>query len=185
MKNKGKITLITGGVRSGKSEFAESLLENEESVLYIATAKITDHEMEHRAEKHKQRRSASWKTYEGYMDLGEVIKNYKEKNILLDCVTTTITNLMFHKEIDYENITEEELDRILEGIKKQFNNLIISSTHENKNIILVTNEVGYGVVPPYKLGRIFRDFQGIINKFIASLSDEVYLVACGIPLKIK
>ncbi len=95
------------------------------------------------------------------------------------------TNLMFHEEIDYENIKEEQLDEILEGIKKEFYDLIISVKEENKNIILVTNEVGYSIVPAYKLGRIFRDFQGIINKFIASLSDEVYLVICGIPLKIK
>ncbi|EKO1912948.1 bifunctional adenosylcobinamide kinase/adenosylcobinamide-phosphate guanylyltransferase [Clostridium botulinum] len=185
MKEKNKIVLITGGVRSGKSEFAESLLQNEKRVLYIATAKITDKEMEHRVEKHKKRRNSAWKTYEGYKDLGKIIKDYDEKNILLDCVTVMTTNLMFHKEIDYENIKEEDLDRILESIKKEFYDLIISVNEENKNIILVTNEVGYSIVPAYKLGRIFRDFQGIINKFIASLSDEVYLVTCGIPLKIK
>ncbi|MDS1003888.1 bifunctional adenosylcobinamide kinase/adenosylcobinamide-phosphate guanylyltransferase [Clostridium sporogenes] len=183
--NKSKVVLITGGVRSGKSEFAESLLQNEDSVLYIATAKITDKEMERRIEKHKERRNSTWKTYEGYKDLRKIIKNYKEKNILLDCVTVMITNLMFHKEIDYENIKEEELESILESIKKEFYDLILSVREENKNIILVTNEVGYSIVPAYKLGRIFRDFAGSINKFIASLSSDVYLVSCGIPLKIK
>ncbi len=79
MKEKNKIVLITGGVRSGKSEFAESLLQNEESVLYIATAKITDKEMEHRVEKHRERRNSIWKTYEGYKDLGKIIKDYDEK----------------------------------------------------------------------------------------------------------
>ncbi|EPS49909.1 adenosylcobinamide kinase/adenosylcobinamide-phosphate guanylyltransferase [Clostridium botulinum CFSAN002367] len=120
MSNKNKVVLITGGVRSGKSEFAESLLQKEKSVLYIATAKITDKEMEHRVEKHKERRNSEWKTYEGYKDLGKIIKYHNEKNILLDCVTIMTTNLMFHKEIDYENIKEEELDEILEGIKKNF-----------------------------------------------------------------
>ncbi|EPS52309.1 adenosylcobinamide kinase/adenosylcobinamide-phosphate guanylyltransferase [Clostridium botulinum A1 str. CFSAN002368] len=120
MSDKNKVALITGGVRSGKSEFAESLLQNEKSVLYIATAKITDKEMEHRVEKHKERRNSTWKTYEGYKDLGKIIKYYDEKNILLDCVTVMTTNLMFHKEIDYENIKEGELDEILEGIKKNF-----------------------------------------------------------------
>ncbi len=79
MSDKNKVVLITGGVRSGKSEFAESLLQNEKNVLYIATAKITDKEMEHRVEKHKERRNSEWKTYEGYKDLGKIIKYHNEK----------------------------------------------------------------------------------------------------------
>ncbi|GAA0739243.1 bifunctional adenosylcobinamide kinase/adenosylcobinamide-phosphate guanylyltransferase [Clostridium oceanicum] len=183
--NFGKVVLITGGVRSGKSEFAEELLNDKEDVLYIATAKTLDKEMEDRVYIHKKRRKNSWKTYEGYKDLNYKLKEYDEKYILLDCVTNMITNLMFDEKIDYDKAKFEELEDILKNIKNEFYNLIKKVRDSGKTIVFVTNEVGYGVVPEYKLGRIFRDFSGNINKYIASLSDEVFLVSCGIPLKLK
>jgi len=181
----GKITLVTGGSRGGKSKFAESLLRDKDEVLYIATAIVTDSEMEDRIKKHRERRNQKWKTFEGYKDLHKAVEEYKEEYIMLDCVTIMMTNLMFEENRDFDNISEEEVDSLFLYIKQQVEALILRVRELDKNLVLVTNEVGYGLVPEYKLGRIFRDIAGSINQHIGSLSDEVYLVACGIPLKLK
>lgn len=180
-----RITLVTGGSRSGKSSFAENLLKNTDDVLYIATAIVTDEEMRNRIKKHIDSRNSKWTTYEGFFDLDEAIEQYAMDNIMLDCVTIMTTNLMFQKEIDFDNISMEEVDELLENIKIQFAKLILKVRETNKNLVMVTNEVGLGIVPENKLSRVFRDIAGYVNQYIASLSDEVYLVTCGLPLKLK
>ena len=181
----GKIICVTGGSRSGKSEYAEKLLEREEDVLYIATAIVTDDEMRQRIEKHKERRNHSWRTYEGYKDLKEVIAQCEEKVIMLDCITVMVTNLMFEVERDFDNMKRNEVQELQDDIKKQIEHMVLEAIKREKTLVMVTNEVGYGLVPEYKLGRIFRDIAGIINQAIAALSNEVYLVACGLPLRLK
>jgi adenosylcobinamide kinase/adenosylcobinamide-phosphate guanylyltransferase len=181
----GKVILVTGGSRSGKSTFAEELLKDKEDVLYIATAIVTDGEMADRIEKHKERRNTNWGTVEGFKDLDKALAATSSKYILLDCVTVMTTNIMFEKERDFDNITQVEIDSLESEIHKQFDILIEAVKKENKTIVLVTNEVGSGLVPEYKLGRIFRDIAGRVNQKLGALSDEVYLVTCGIPLKIK
>ncbi len=181
-----KIILVTGGSRSGKSTFAENLYKDFDDVIYIATAKITDEEMEHRIARHRKSRNKNWVTYEGFKDLDKALDGISHKKILLDCVTIMVTNLMFEDEnIDFDNITQEYMDDILEKVKKEFKKLIDKAREKNCDLVLVTNEVGMGIVPESKLGRIFRDIAGWVNQYIASLSDEVYLVCCGIDLKIK
>ncbi len=180
-----KITLVTGGSRSGKSSFAENLLKDKDDVLYIATAIITDEEMKDRIKKHIKSRNSKWTTHEGFVDLHKAIEKYSIENIMLDCVTIMTTNLMFKEEINFENISMEEVDALLNDIKAQFEKLILKVKETNKNLIMVTNEVGLGLVPDNKLSRIFRDIAGYVNQYIASLSDEVYLVSCGLPLKLK
>lgn len=180
-----KITLVTGGSRSGKSTFAENLLKNTDDVLYIATAIITDEEMGHRIEKHINSRNSKWTTYEGFYDLDEVIENNDNSNIMLDCVTIMTTNLMFREVTDFDNISMEKTDELLSDIKSQFEKLILKARATNKNLVMVTNEVGSGLVPESKLSRVFRDIAGFVNQYIASLSDEVYLICCGLPLKLK
>lgn len=181
----GKIVLVTGGSRSGKSKFAEEFLGDKKEVLYIATAIVTDKEMGNRIKKHIDRRNKNWTTYEGYKDLDEVMEKSSLNYILLDCVTIMITNLMFSKKRDFDSMSLEEVDDMLVEIQDQFKKLIFKSKELNKTLVMVTNEVGYGLVPEYKLSRIFRDIAGSINQFIAQHSDEVYLVACGLPLKLK
>jgi len=180
-----KIILVTGGSRSGKSTFAENILKDTDDVLYIATAIVTDEEMEDRIKKHRNSRNQKWETYEGYKDLHKVIKESNKSNILLDCVTIMITNLMFEKYTDYDMLSMEQIDRIQSGIKEQFKQLILSAKDNNKTLVMVTNEVGSGLVPEYKLGRIYRDIAGFANQYIAALCDEVYFTACGLPLKLK
>lgn len=180
-----KSILVTGGNRSGKSTFAENLFKKEESVLYIATAIITDEEMKERIQLHKERRSARWKTYEGYKDLDKVITEYNERHILLDCVTVMTTNLMFDKIKDFDSMKREEKDELFEYVKNEFKKLIITAKNLDKTLIMVTNEVGWGLISEYKIGRVFSDIAGLINQYIATQCDDVYLVACGLPLKLK
>ncbi|WP_373898233.1 bifunctional adenosylcobinamide kinase/adenosylcobinamide-phosphate guanylyltransferase [Haloimpatiens sp. FM7315] len=180
-----KTVLVTGGSRSGKSRFAENLLKETDDVLYIATAIVTDKEMEDRITKHRLNRNRKWETYEGFIDLEDVVEKCKHKNIMLDCVTVMITNLMFNKKIDFDNMTMEEVDELLTYIESQFEKFILKSKEKGINLVMVTNEVGSGLVPEYKLSRIFRDIAGLTNQFIAKLCDEVYLISCGLPLKLK
>ncbi|MFD3156276.1 bifunctional adenosylcobinamide kinase/adenosylcobinamide-phosphate guanylyltransferase [Haloimpatiens sp. FM7330] len=180
-----KVVLVTGGCRSGKSTFAENLLKLEDDVLYIATAIVTDNEMQDRVKKHKASRNQKWETYEGFKDLDKVVENCNHKNIMLDCVTVMITNLMFDKYKDYDNVSMNEVDQLIKDIKHEFEKFILKVKEKDINLVMVTNEVGAGVVPEYKLSRIFRDIAGFTNQFIAKLSDEVYLTACGLPLKLK
>ena len=180
-----KISLITGGSRSGKSRYAESLYKDTDDVLYIATAVITDKEMEDRVRMHRQSRNQRWDTAEQYRDLDNLIYGSKNKNILLDCVTIMISNLMFDSAMDVEGMKQEDLNILEDQIMQEFKKLIKATRIQEKNLILVTNELGSGIVPEYKLGRIFRDIAGRVNQEIARMSDNVYLVSCGLPIKLK
>lgn len=177
------ITLVTGGARSGKSRFAESLYINREDVVYIATSKITDVEMRERVKLHQESRPKEWRTYEGNYDLHKSIG--EEKNYLLDCVTVLTSNIMFDisKDVEYidYNMQREIENTIILEIEKLINEIRL----KNYNLVLVTNEVGDSIVPEHHVSRVFRDIQGRVNQRIASLTDEVYLVCCGIPVKIK
>ena len=177
------IILVTGGARSGKSRFAESLYINREDVVYIATSKIIDAEMGERVKLHQESRPKEWRTYEGNYDLHKSIG--EEKNYLLDCVTVLTSNIMFDisKDIEYidYNIQREIENTIILEIEKLINEIRL----KNYNLVLVTNEVGDSIVPEHHVSRVFRDIQGRVNQRIASLTDEVYLVCCGIPVKIK
>lgn len=181
----GKIILVTGGSRSGKSTFAEKLLEDKDDVLYIATAVVTDKEMEKRVENHKKRRKQVWGTYEGFKELDKVIEQDKHKYIMLECIGTLVTNFMFEKDYDFDNMTQDEIGEFAKLIKIEIERTLLSIKESNKELIIVTNEVGWSLVPEYKLGRIFSDILGHLNQYIGSLSDEAYLVACGFPLKLK
>ncbi|HIT87966.1 MAG TPA: bifunctional adenosylcobinamide kinase/adenosylcobinamide-phosphate guanylyltransferase [Candidatus Coprocola pullicola] len=178
--------LVTGGDRSGKSVFAEKLASNYETVLYIATAEAFDEEMKKRIQKHQNRRPSHWDTLESYQNLAESIKQ-KQKDydcILLDCVTLLLTNLLFlysHtkdvEKMDFENLEKkllqeiEEIAHICQKAKKQ--------------IIIVTVEMGLGIVPAEPLSRHFRDIMGTANQILAQKAQEVYFVVSGIPMKIK
>lgn len=181
----GKVTLVTGGSRSGKSSFGEGLLKDKDNVLYIATSFITDSEMAERVEIHKSRRNQNWQTFEGYRDLHRAVKESESQYIMLECVTTMITNLIFDKHTDFESIAKKEIELLEEEITEQFKELISTCREYNKNIVIITNEVGFGLISEYKLGRIFTDISGRINQLLGRLCDEAYLVVSGLPLKLK
>lgn len=177
------IILVTGGARSGKSTFAENLYKDKKDVVYIATSKIWDEEMEERIKLHKASRPSYWRTYEGNYSLTNALG--EEKNYLLDCVTLLTSNIMFDMTEGEEYIDYQLQSKIENRIYGELSSLIKTVEDKGYNLVLVTNEVGYSLVPDNHLGRVFRDIQGRINQRIAALSQEVYLVCCGIPVKIK
>ncbi len=185
----GKAILITGGARSGKSSYAERLAkELEGNILYIATSIPFDDEMKNRVKKHRDSRPAEWDTYEGYRGLGAIIedKGRQYKGILLDCVTVMVTNLLLeHPGIDYENVRYEDFEEAEKEIKEEVDGLLRGVKLSEATVIMVTNELGSGIVPENLLGRVFRDIAGRMNQYIAEQCDEVYMTVCGLPLKLK
>ena len=177
------IVLVTGGARSGKSTFAESLYKNKEDVVYIATAKVYDDEMEKRVQLHQKSRPEIWRTYEGNYNLTKSIES--EENYLLDCITVLTSNIMFDITKDMERISYDMQKEIEERVLKEIESLIEEINRKDYNLIMVTNEVGSSIVPEHHISRVFRDIQGRVNQRLGFLSDKVYLVCCGIPVEIK
>ncbi|WMM25875.1 bifunctional adenosylcobinamide kinase/adenosylcobinamide-phosphate guanylyltransferase [Tissierella sp. MB52-C2] len=177
------ITLVTGGARSGKSRFAESIYKDTLDVVYIATSKVTDDEMAERINLHRESRPREWRTYEGNYGLQNAID--EEKNYFLDCITVLTSNIMFDISKDIEYIDYDLQNKIENTIIEELKALIDKVREKDYNLVLVTNEVGDSIVPEHHISRVFRDIQGRINQRIASISDQVYLVCCGIPVKIK
>lgn len=174
--------LVTGGVRSGKSHFAEQYsahLGNRGT--YIATAQIQDEEMRTRVTGHYDRRVASaveWETVEEPYQLHEVLTASDDPIILVDCLTLWLSNwLLFY---DNEQVQDAE-----ELVQKKIDELIQALATRSGDTILVTNEVGYGIVPEYKLGRQFRDLSGLMNQQVARVCEQVFLVTSGIPIELK
>jgi len=184
-----KIILITGGARSGKSTYAEKLAKEEnKKVLYVATSIPFDEEMKERVKKHRERRPANWDTFECYKDLKSIFvnPNLDFEVVLLDCITIMVTNLLFEKTGEnIERFSEDELNKIECEILKEVADFLDAAEETTKTIILVTNEVGFGIVPEYKLARVFRDIAGRVNQYIAKRAKEVSLVVCGIQVKVK
>lgn len=183
-----KLILVTGGSRSGKSNFAESLCINRRnSTAYIATSIPFDDEMKDRVRKHKESRPSNWKTYEIYKDIYSIISdiNKKHKTVILDCVTLLVNNLMFEYKLDFDNCTPQETNEMEFYIKDQIDKLIREVEKTDLYFVMVTNELGMSLVPDNKLCRVYSDIVGRINQYIAKCSDEVYFVVSGIPMKIK
>ena len=181
------LTLVTGGARSGKSSFSESLIENEgEEIIYIATGVPFDQEMKDRIKKHRENRPSNWETIEKYRDFKDIVEldSFKTADsVILDCVTIMINNLLFENNIDFESISMGKVDEIEKEIFLQIDELL--DVLSDKNTVIVTNEVGLGIVPDGKISRIFRDIAGRINQYIAQRADRVYFVVSGIPTIIK
>lgn len=178
-----KIMLVTGGARSGKSSFAESIFRDKKDVVYIATSRIYDDEMRDRIRLHRESRPGEWHTFEGTYDLDKAVE--KSKNYLLDCLTILTSNIMFDMSEGLEAIPIE-LQRDIEGkTVLEISKLIEKVKSIDGNLVMVTNEVGDSIVPENHVARVYRDIIGRVNQRTAALCDEVYLVVCGIPLKIK
>ncbi len=183
-----KMIYITGGARSGKSSFAESLLDGRDDVLYVATAIPYDEEMDERIAHHQMRRNSQWKTVERYCDFESVLPVAIESHgaVLIDCITIMVTNLMFHDtSIDWETVSPKVALSVESKIIAEVTGLIRWAESYDGTIILVSNETGMGIVPANPLSRWFRDFAGRVNQQVAKAADEVYLLISGIPMKIK
>jgi len=183
------VTFVIGGSRSGKSTFAENKAkEYGDNVLYIATAVVTDEAMADRVKKHKEQRPKSWQTLEMYQNF-ETLLNHEEFNqsevILIDCITTMIGNFMFDSKIDFDNCSMEDINGLEQKITDNVTTLINTCNEKNKKLIIVSNETGMGVVPSYYMGNYFRDMSGRINNHIGRLSDYMYFIFSGMPIKLK
>jgi adenosylcobinamide kinase/adenosylcobinamide-phosphate guanylyltransferase len=183
----GNLILITGGARSGKSSYAESLADQMAGeVLFIATATPFDDEMQDRIAKHRRHRPAHWETYEGYRDLQKVFYRGDYSAILLDCVTMMISNLIYDSTNgNLQEKSAEEIGEIETMIKNEIKQFLDEAERRDLTLIIVTNELGSGIVPANKLTRVFRDIAGRMNQYIASRASEVYLLVCGLPQRIK
>ncbi|UJD89736.1 bifunctional adenosylcobinamide kinase/adenosylcobinamide-phosphate guanylyltransferase [Rahnella aquatilis] len=179
--------LITGGARSGKSRFAEQVAEKlGGEVLYIATSVVTDAEMAERIRYHQQQRPAHWHTFESYRDLGNIILEHQVQfpTIIIECITTLMTNLLF--DIAGETSVEDmDFEAIEQHIFAQTTQLTKVAQQADSEVIIVTNEVGMGIVPDNLLARRFRDIAGRVNQQLAAAADDVYLIVSGIPVPVK
>ncbi|GAA0133439.1 bifunctional adenosylcobinamide kinase/adenosylcobinamide-phosphate guanylyltransferase [Paenibacillus sp. YSY-4.3] len=189
------IVMVTGGARSGKSSFAERwCMKHASKSYYIATAQAFDAEMEQRIALHRQQRVSAgyvWETIEEPLQLGDLLLNLGSRqfeeghreyegeashSVLIDCLTLWLSNMLLvvHEQDDAEAKMMREIDRLIEVIASYRGTLVI-----------VTNEVGSGIVPAYALGRQYRDLAGILNRRIAAIADQVFLVTAGIPIELK
>ena len=178
--------LITGGARSGKSSYALELAKKfGEPVLFVATAEPIDFEMAKRIERHRKTRPKGWVTLEARRHIGSVIEKKigKSKVVLVDCITLLIGNVFN----EFKDNPDDKLDEsTIEKKAMQEVKGLINCMGKNKvSFILVTNEVGEGIVPENKLGRLYRDILGKTNQMLARECDEVYLMVSGIPVKLK
>ncbi|MFO7151850.1 MAG: bifunctional adenosylcobinamide kinase/adenosylcobinamide-phosphate guanylyltransferase [Bacillota bacterium] len=184
-----EIIFVTGGARSGKSRFAEKKAGKEgEKVIYIATAQALDEEMVHRISIHRGRRPSTWETLEEPMYLSKVLQQIKDdgkyeeyRTVLIDCMALLTSN--WACSIDAENGSERE--NLRKEYIEEIENMLKLAKSLKQKVIIVSNEVGMGLVPEYPLGRFYRDLLGEVNQIIAAASDEVYFMVSGIPLKIK
>jgi len=184
----GAIIFITGGARSGKSRFAESLLAGKDNVLYVATGLGFDDEMKDRIARHRSQRNPAWTTVESYRDLARSLKHDlpDRGHLLLDCVTIMVSNFMvLDAGVDWDSAGIDAADRIERVILSEISAFLDMAREYNGQTIIVSNELGMGIVPPTPLGRYYRDIAGKMNQVIAAAADEAYLMVSGIPVKIK
>ncbi len=172
-------TLVIGGARSGKTAHALSLCEPFSKRVYVATAHAGDEEMISRISKHQKERGAGWLTVEAPLELPEVLVKLHGENeslagsgsevVLVDCLTLWLSNLM---------LAERDVSQMSDALVEALYGLPFK-------VVMVSNEVGQGIVPEHALGRAFRDAQGLLNQQIAKLSDVVELVVAGLPMRLK
>jgi len=190
----GKLTLILGGARSGKSSYAEKCAKDMggDNVLYVATSETKDMEMEQRVEKHRADRPSGWETVEAPRNVAQALRAIRSgaKVILLDCVTFLVANHLMDaaapEDDPFDDPSADPFDTQIEAdVVDEIDALIAYFQESDIEMLVVSNEVGLGVVPPYELGRAYRDILGRANQILARHADEVLLFVAGIPMKVK
>lgn len=190
MERRGKLVFITGGARSGKSVFAERYAARSgKKIIYVATAEARDGEMTERIEAHRGRRPSGWTTVEEPLLLDLVIRHHGDSDtlILVDCLTMLVSNhLLARGGTAGEGLESPERQReILGEIGTYLQKTAAAARESPADVVIVSNEVGMGLVPDSPLGRLFRDLTGRANQEIASLSDEVFVLFSGLPLRLR
>lgn len=190
----GKMILVLGGARSGKSTYAERLAAElgGAQVLYVATSETKDEEMAERVEKHRAARPDSWSTLEAPVAIAQALKVREVSSgvILLDCVTFLVANHLLRAagpEGDpFDSPSADPFDAEIEArVVGEIEALVQYVAGTTATMLVVSNEVGLGVVPPYELGRAYRDILGRANQILARYADEVWFLVAGIPMRVK
>ena len=181
----GESILVLGGARSGKSRHAQDLaaaLSN--LVLFVATAQALDDEMALRIENHRRARPRSWRTVEERIDIGAAIRRHviDEQVVIVDCVTLLVSNIIGRCTDDSGQVVASEAEQTL---ARETEDLVSCMRELDPTFILVSNEVGLGLVPGNRLGRIYRDLLGTANQRLAAHADRVLLMVAGLPLAIN
>jgi adenosylcobinamide kinase / adenosylcobinamide-phosphate guanylyltransferase len=186
MENMKKVILLLGGARSGKSYYAqEEARKSGARVLFVATAEAGDEDMRLRIEKHKQSRPADWRTLEATGDIGRRIeeKIRDEQIVIIDCITLLVNNIFCrYDEQQFEKMEDAVLEK---QVLAEINVLVEGLQNIDASFYIISNEVGLGIVPDNRMGRLYRDILGRANQILARNSDEVYLMVAGIPLRVK
>lgn len=176
------ITLILGGARSGKSSYAQSLAEaSGKSVTFLATAQALDEEMANRIQKHRSERPADWETLELTCDMAAHVPQINSDVIILDCITLLVSNLLM--QFVKDDLVDEK--PFLSAVQKESEELIAAIRKQNQDWFIISNEVGLGLVPPYLMGRVYRDALGWANQRLAREADKVIFMVAGIPTTVK
>lgn len=176
-----RITLILGGARSGKSSYALKFAESRKSVTFIATAQDFDDEMSARIQKHKAERPASWETLELPLHIAPSVSQIKSDVVILDCITLWVTNLLM------QFVNDDLVDEapFMQASQAETEKLLAAIHNTELDWLIVSNEVGLSLVPPYQMGRVYRDALGWVNQRLAQEADKVILMVAGIPMNVK
>jgi adenosylcobinamide kinase / adenosylcobinamide-phosphate guanylyltransferase len=177
----GQLILVTGGARSGKSDFAQRLAleRGGDDVLFVATAEAGDDEMVRRIEAHQRARPPAWRTVEARAGVGAAIGRTDAARVaVVDCLTLLVSNVLLSLGDDPAAAAET-------AIRDEVGGLIDAAAVADATVIVVTNEVGLGIVPADRLTRLYRDLLGRANAMLALRANEVYLLVSGLPLELK
>ena len=177
-----RLTLILGGARSGKSSHAQHLAqETGKSVTFLATAQALDEEMSRRIQQHRAKRPDGWRTLEAPSDLASQLSKIKSEVVILDCVTLLVSNLLMN------HVSDDHVDETpyMLAVQKEINDLLDRLAEQNQIWFIISNEVGLGLVPPYQMGRVYRDALGWANQRLAREADRVLFLVAGIPMVAK
>ena len=183
----GRLTLFLGGARSGKSSLAEKRASEigGDSVLYLATSEVKDEEMRDRVEKHRASRPSAWVTIEAPRNIARSLGKGRneERVILIDCITFLVSNLLLEAGGgEDDNPFDEQIEAV---ILAEIEALLEYIVKTDADFLLVSNEVGMGLVPPYALGRAYRDLLGRANQVLAAAADDVFFLVAGGSMQMK
>jgi adenosylcobinamide kinase/adenosylcobinamide-phosphate guanylyltransferase len=174
---KKSVTLVLGGAQSGKSYYAQQLASHFERVAFIATARGTDAEMRKKIARHRRERPSAWRTIEAPLEVTKAIRSSSRESdvVLVDCLTVYVDNVMSaRRKSKSKSDSKECINAVCDAIRTA-----------EASVIVVSNEVGSGVVPPYRSGRAYRDFLGQMNQKVAQIADNVILMVAGVPMTVK
>lgn len=174
------LVLVLGGARSGKSRYAQELAPRLGTrVAYLATASAGDDEMRTRIEKHRRERPSDWQTIEARECIGDVLALVHADVVLLDCMTLLVSNVIVAAG------EEASFDTLQARVNAEVEGILAAYRAGRFSLVIVSNEVGMGIVPEYALGRFYRDLLGAANQRLALAADEVLLMVAGLPMKVK